>query len=146
MLDAWLADDYFAAPPPKTTGRRYYNSDWVLSRYPMLHDLPTADVRATLLAVTAQSIADGVAGLPQPTDEVFVCGGGAHNSALLSALEKRLAPAPIATTEALGLAPDWFEAAAFAWLAHAYLERMPGNLPSVTGARRPRALGALYPA
>jgi anhydro-N-acetylmuramic acid kinase len=34
---------------------------------------------------------------------------------------------------------------AFAWLAYAHVMRLPGNLPSVTGARGPRTLGALYP-
>ncbi|MDH3514309.1 MAG: anhydro-N-acetylmuramic acid kinase, partial [Gammaproteobacteria bacterium] len=49
-------------------------------------------------------------------------------------------------TETLGLSPDWVEAAAFAWLAHQALEREPGNIPSVTGARRAVVLGGIYPA
>jgi len=35
---------------------------------------------------------------------------------------------------------------AFAWLAQRFTERQPGNLPSVTGAKGLRILGALYPA
>ena len=49
-------------------------------------------------------------------------------------------------TDDLGLPATQVEAAAFAWFAHAFIERQPANLPSVTDARGPRLLGALYPA
>jgi anhydro-N-acetylmuramic acid kinase len=52
----------------------------------------------------------------------------------------------VESTGALGVAPNHVEALAFAWLAHRFSERKPGNLPSVTGAQGSRILGALYPA
>ena len=61
-------------------------------------------------------------------------------------LRERLAPALVTTTDALGIDGDAVEAAAFAWLAHRFVERRPGNAPAVTGAAGPRVLGALYPA
>ena len=65
-------------------------------------------------------------------------------------LMRRLAAAlpriAVASTESAGLPPMQVEACAFAWLAHAFMQRQPGNRPEVTGARGPRLLGALYPA
>jgi len=52
----------------------------------------------------------------------------------------------VQSTAERGLPPQQVEGLAFAWLAHAFVKRQPGNLPSVTGARGPRTLGALYPA
>jgi anhydro-N-acetylmuramic acid kinase len=64
----------------------------------------------------------------------------------MAALGERLPGCRIGTTEALGLPVEWVEAAAFAWLARRTLRRESGNLPTVTGARGPRVLGAVYPA
>jgi anhydro-N-acetylmuramic acid kinase len=77
--------------------------------------------------------------------EVYLCGGGARNSALLADLAARLTPRTVATTAALGIDPQWVEAAAFAWLARETLQGRPGNLPAVTGASRAAVLGAIYP-
>jgi len=77
---------------------------------------------------------------------VVVCGGGAHNTALLAMIRNECAPRPVLSSTQLGIAAEHVEALAFAWLAHEHLNRRPGNVPSVTGARGPRLLGALYPA
>ncbi len=61
-------------------------------------------------------------------------------------MQQQLPASPIDTTSALGLDPDWVEAAAFAWLAKQTLPGRPGNIPAVTGARGSRILGAIYPA
>ena len=84
-------------------------------------------------------------GVSQPKAELFVCGGGAHNAPLLAELAALLPAWHIASTAELGLAPDWVEGAAFAWLAMCFVHRKPGNLPAVTGASRPAVLGAFYP-
>ena len=81
---------------------------------------------------------------------IYLCGGGAYNTHLIQSLReslgKRSHPARVQSTEALGVSPNHVEALAFAWLAHRHAERLAGNLPTVTGARGPRILGALYPA
>jgi anhydro-N-acetylmuramic acid kinase len=51
----------------------------------------------------------------------------------------------LVSTAERGLPPLQVEAAAFAWLAHAFVERLAGNRTEVTGASGPRVLGALYP-
>ena len=98
-----------------------------------------------MLALTASTITTAVRAQAPEADEVYLCGGGAHNDALLAYLQRELAPLPVATTAALGLDPDWVEAAAFAWLARQTLLHRPGNLPAVTGAAHPTVLGAIYP-
>jgi anhydro-N-acetylmuramic acid kinase len=142
LLARLLDDPYFAAPPPKSTGREHFNLDWLDARLPA--DLDPADVQATLLQLSARSIADALRTHAPGIREVHACGGGVHNSALMEALRAELPDTRIDTTAGLGLDPDFVEAAGFAWLARARLENLPGNLPSVTGARGPRVLGAVY--
>ncbi|HEV2608478.1 MAG TPA: anhydro-N-acetylmuramic acid kinase [Xanthomonadaceae bacterium] len=142
LLARWLADPYFAAAPPKSTGREVFNLDWLDARLPP--EIAPVDVQATLLALSARSIADAVRMHGTSTREVFACGGGVHNAVLMDALRVELAEMRVDTTAALGLDPDFVEAAGFAWLARARLAGQPGNLPSVTGARSPRVLGAIY--
>jgi anhydro-N-acetylmuramic acid kinase len=151
LLEALLAEPYFAAPPPKSTGRDRFNAEWLAAKLAQ-HARRTslapsaADVEATLLALTARTIADAVVAAGASAGaEVLVCGGGAKNSALMAALAAGLAPRVVTTTAAHGIAVDHVEALAFAWLARQALKGRPGNLPAVTGARGLRVLGAIYP-
>ncbi|MBU1424116.1 MAG: anhydro-N-acetylmuramic acid kinase [Gammaproteobacteria bacterium] len=144
LLQKLLAEPYFAAPPPKSTGRDLFNLAWLESQ---LHGGETpADVQATLLALTGDSIADAVNRFCTRTREIYVCGGGAHNKALLSHLQLALPQCRIQKSEVLGIDADWMEAIAFAWLAQQAMHLRPANLPGVTGAKHPCVLGAIYPA
>ena len=104
------------------------------------------DVQATLAALTTGMAARAITTWCSNVDEVYVCGGGVHNRTLMGQLANELAPAQVMPTDSLGLAADWVEAVAFAWLAHQTINGLPGNLPEVTGAAGPRILGAIYPA
>ena len=147
LLALLMSDPYFSAAPPKSTGREYFNLSWLEDHLKRLPGNPApADVQATLVLLTARTIAAAVRGFPAPAREVYICGGGCHNRALMDALAGELAGVQIQTTEALGIHPDLVEAAAFAWLAHRTLEGLPGNLPSVTGAKRAVILGGVYKA
>ncbi|MCW8107501.1 anhydro-N-acetylmuramic acid kinase [Alteromonas ponticola] len=143
LLTSMLEDPYFHRKPPKSTGREYFNDSW-LTQFDRLNEFPAHDVQATLLSLTAQSIADAIRNLKQ-VDEVYICGGGAFNLNLLKVLSLHTA-LDVQTTQSLGVNPQWVEGAAFAWLAWAFNHRVPGNLPAVTGARKSCVLGALYPA
>ena len=103
-------------------------------------------MQATLLEFTAMSLCDAVSRECGGAQELYVCGGGAHNSALMQRISALLPSLRVTTTAALGVDPDWVEALAFAWLARQTLHHAPGNLPAVTGARGERVLGAIYPA
>jgi anhydro-N-acetylmuramic acid kinase len=145
VLDALLGDPYFEKPAPKSTGPEYFSADWLQRNFAAIGDRPPADVQATLLALTAQSIADAIRQLPGMTrPSVYVCGGGAHNGALMRALQDQLPDSKVATTDVLGLPVDWIEAMAFAWLARQRLEEKPGNSPAVTGANRAAVLGGVW--
>ncbi|MCH7370778.1 anhydro-N-acetylmuramic acid kinase [Aeromonas sp. MR16] len=147
LLARLLAHPYFAAPWPKSTGREMFTLDWLDGELAGAAYAPV-DVQRTLLALTCHSIARQLPALDkaQGQAELFVCGGGAHNGPLLAELAALLPRWRLASTAELGLAPDWVEGAAFAWLAMRFIQRQPGNLPAVTGASRPAVLGALYPA
>jgi len=146
LLAKLLADPFFLTQGPKSTGRELFNMPWLEQNLAGLPDLAPADIQATLLELTARSIIDALKATQPRTDELLVCGGGAHNRTLMSRLSDLLPDSCVATTDAYGIAPDWIEAMAFAWLAHCCLEGIPANRPSVTGARGPRILGAIYPA
>lgn len=142
LLRRLLADPYFGAAPPKSTGREYFHLDWLAAR--MTPGLDAADVQATLLQLTARSIADALRASAPAVRELYACGGGVHNPALMGALRAALPGTRVATTATLGLDPDFIEAVGFAWLARARLAGAAGNLPAVTGARGPRVLGGIY--
>lgn len=151
LLGELLADEYFARPLPKSTGREHFHLEWLdahLARHP---GLAVADVQATLLELSVRSIADALAQHAADTRRVIACGGGVHNARLMqrlgSALAERLGHACVLETSAAhGLDPDFVEATAFAWLARQRLSGLPGNCVDVTGAAGPRVLGAVYPA
>ncbi len=141
LLKRLLADDYFRRTSPKSTGTDHFSLNWLNTQLPEKPIAPT-DIQATLLELTAHSIASAI---DHRTEQVLVCGGGVHNPLLMQRLAE-LIPCPVASTSVAGLAPDWVEAAAFAWLAGQTLAGHTSNLPTVTGAAGPRILGAIYPA
>jgi anhydro-N-acetylmuramic acid kinase len=143
LLDRLLAEAYFSAPPPKSTGRDLFGEAWLLARLEGGEN-PQA-VQATLLELTSRSVADALARHCRGARRVIVCGGGAKNAALMRRIGELVAPAALESSDRQGIDPQLVEAAAFAWLAKRALEGAPGNLPAVTGARGPRVLGAVYP-
>jgi len=146
LLDAMLADPYFQASGPKSTGRELFNMGWLERHLANNPHTAEADVQATLLEMTARSISSALLNVQPKTTELLVCGGGAHNAALMKRLGQLLPECRVASTATRGVPPDWVEAMAFAWLAHCCLEGIPCNRPDVTGARGLRVLGAIYPA
>jgi anhydro-N-acetylmuramic acid kinase len=145
LITALLDDPYFAAAPPKSTGRDLFRPEWVL-RAPGARSLPAEVLVASLTELTARAIAHAVDRWASAAQDVLVCGGGARNSALMRSLQRHLGPRPVRSTATVGVEPDQVESLAFAWLAQACVRRRAGNLPAATGAAGPRVLGAVYPA
>ncbi len=143
LLRQMLADAYFRRHPPKSTGRDHFNLAW-LRTFGVLRHKPE-NVQATLAELTARSLASAIARFSPRTEEIYLCGGGVRNVDLVGRISRRLPGIGIASTESLGIHPDWVEAMAFAWLARCALRHEPGNLATVTGAKGPRVLGAIYP-
>lgn len=145
LLAQLAADPYFAAATPKTTGTQYFSPDWLRRQLGDWQDAAARDIQATLAALTVQSIRDALLATQPDTGRLLVCGGGRHNALLMSGLARALPDVQVVGTESAGLDPDNLEAMAFAWLARQRLLGQAGNLPSVTGARHPVVLGAVYP-
>jgi anhydro-N-acetylmuramic acid kinase len=144
LLDAWLADPYFAAPPPKSTGRDHFDAAWIDAA--LRPGLDPRDVQATLAELSARSVAEALLRHLPRASTLLVCGGGARNADLVGRLRRLLPRLRVTDSDSRGLPAQQVEAAAFAWLAAQALAGAPGNLPAVTGARGPRVLGAIYPA
>jgi len=143
LLERMLQEPYLSAPPPKSTGRDLFNDAWL--RKMLKGGEEARDVQATLLELTARSVALAASRNCRGARRLIVCGGGAKNETLMRRIAEVLSPAAVETSGRHGIEPHLVEAAAFAWLARQALAGRPGNLPSVTGARGPRMLGAVYP-
>lgn len=137
LLNALLSEPYFSQPHPKSTGRDGFHLDWLNAHLATLPNIAPTDVQATLLQLTAVTIANEI----KTAHEVIVCGGGAYNGALLHVLRQLLPNAAIQTSDTYGINPQHVEAAAFAWLAAQTIQHLSGNLPAVTGAAGARILG-----
>ncbi|MCG8707986.1 anhydro-N-acetylmuramic acid kinase [Brenneria sp. 4F2] len=144
LLRRMLADPYFSLSAPKSTGREYFNLGWLENMLAGLAPIAPQDVQATLVELTARSIADQVL-LIGGCERLLVCGGGARNPLIMSRLSALLPGIEVNTTDEFGVSGDDMEALAFAWLAARTLSGLPGNLPSVTGASQETLLGAIYP-
>jgi anhydro-N-acetylmuramic acid kinase len=144
LLRRLQTEPFFASPPPKSTGRDLFNLPWL--EHFLSPDFTPADVQATLLELTVKGISSAILDHCSTASEIYLCGGGTHNGALVRRLKQALPNRAIAPTDDLGVNADWVEAFAFAWLARQALNGNPGNLPEVTGARGARILGAIYPA
>lgn len=144
LLGRLLDEAYFAMPAPKSTGRDLFNMNWLDSRLAGFDSISPEDVQATLVALTARSVANSLRKEAPSTRRLLICGGGAHNRILLAAIAAELPKVLIESTSQYGLDADYLEAMAFAWLARETLAHRPGNMPAVTGARGARILGGLY--
>ncbi|WP_410209764.1 anhydro-N-acetylmuramic acid kinase [Aquirhabdus sp.] len=162
LLTQLLSHEYFTRPHPKSTGREDFNLEWLQQQitdvveidfhedsygsfeHYDLNNAPPQDIQATLLKLTARSVADAIEQTNLDGGEVWLCGGGAYNHTLWQTLAEWLPEWTLKSTKELGLAPTWVEATAFAWLARQRIEGLPGNLPAVTGATGYRVLGGRW--
>lgn len=154
LLAAFLDEPYFAASFPKSTGRERFSPEWLDKKLALTGTVNAApnDVAATLVELTAHSIASALQASHPQCKRLFVCGGGTLNPYLMTRLRSALwglpefSTLPVEDSSVAGIDPMAVEGAAFAWLARSFLAGEPGNLPTVTRATGPRILGALYPA
>ena len=152
VLRAALKEEFFRRNPPKTAGREQFGEAYAakfLAACRKLSRKPN-DAIATATALTAESITDAIRrsvdalGGKTPID-CIVSGGGARNPTLLAMLRERLAPlgCAVTTSDASGIPAEAKEAVAFALLAWQSWHRLPGNVPSATGAAHPAILGQI---
>lgn len=141
LLDRLLDEPYYRLPPPKSTGRELFTTDYVQRHAAGLSPLADEDLMATLTELTAVTVADACR--PFGLAEVVVSGGGVRNPALLDALRGRLAPARVVTSDERGLPAGDKEAYLMALLGFLSWHQIPGVVPGATGSGVPRVLGRI---
>lgn len=137
LLTGMLAHPFFSRPPPKSCGREEFS---LANFRDDIKNISPLDVQRTFLEVTAQSIAAAT-----QTAQLFLCGGGAKNTALYERIDELLPQTQVRLTDVIGLPAEQVEAATFAWLAMQHIERKSTKTMTITGATDSRILGALYP-
>jgi len=154
LLTQLLTDRYFKLSPPKSTGREYFNPQWLQQQLDHFYHenntlLTNQDIQATLTILTAITISDAIKYLSSKA-KVYLCGGGVHNIQLINELNQTLQQGTnnyeILLTNQKDIDSDLLEAMAFAWFAFAYDKMLLSSIPAVTGAHRSCTLGtAFYP-
>lgn len=143
LLATLMADPFIHLPAPKSIGKEYFSLAWLEDH--LSHDYKPVDVQKTLLAFTAQTIADSVSKQTNQPKKLYLCGGGAHNLALLNMLSQLLPDTAVKSSAEVGISPDHLEAMMFAWLAAQTINHIPVDLRTITGSAHPALLGAIYP-
>ncbi len=146
LLAELLRLPFFRQRPPKSAGREQFGAEYVRRHFLRRRGAPPQDLLRTATELTARTIADALERFVFPRVKVhrlIVSGGGAHNRLLVSRLGELLPNLSVDLSDKYGLPVDAKEAIAFAVLADRTLHGLPGNLPSVTGARRAVVLGKL---
>lgn len=141
LLNSMLQDAYFLKTPPKSTGREYFNDTWLANFLPLFQTIKDEDIQATLLELTARTIADSMKN--SSIETLILCGGGAKNGYLVERLEE-LCDANVKRSDDYGVSSDALESMAFAWLAYKRIQGEAVDLKSVTGASKNSQLGAIY--
>ncbi len=145
VLETMLADPYFALVPPKTTGREHFGTQFLDEHQTRLDALSLEDGAATLVALTAASLASAIQASAPRAARVVVSGGGAKNPAILRELQQRLPDRRVESSDVMNLRADAKEAVAFAILGYETLRGRAANVPRSTGASGPVVLGAIAP-
>jgi anhydro-N-acetylmuramic acid kinase len=145
LLTIFLEDPYFDLLPPKSTGFEYFNMEWITEKLSRFDGEPTdSEILATLAELTAVTVSTAIQTTEPQAARIILCGGGAFNPYLIERIGSHLPMCPVESSSDYGVAPEWVEAAAFAWLAKMRLDKKPGNAAAVTGARHTALLGGLY--
>jgi len=142
LLDKLLSDKYFLKNPPKSTGREYFNKNWLQKQLEKFIYLSGKDIQATLLELTAKSIAQEVK--KTSISLLIVCGGGLKNIQLMKRLKANLKKIEVVSSDECGISSEYMEAMAFAWFAYKRIHKEKVKLSSITGASKDTILGALY--
>ncbi len=141
LLDELLRDQYYRREPPKTAGREQYGREFVERM--RASGVTTEDLIATATALTAATIAMGIAQFTGEAKDLIVSGGGVHNRQLMGNLAALVPGLKMSTSNELGIHADAKEAVAFAVLAYRTWHDKTGNVPSATGAGRAVVLGSI---
>lgn len=145
-LECLLQDEYYFIEPPKSTGREYFNPQYIENALKFAPQEPK-DIIATVTALTAKTIADAYERFIYPNvgiHEAVICGGGAFNKTLMKFLRKYLPSyIELKTCEDYGISNNFKEVMAFALLGYCTYYGIPNNLPCCTGAKKRVVMGKI---
>ena len=141
LLENMLNDSYFKKPAPKSTGREYFNENWLANFLPIFKSIKDEDIQRTLLELTARTISNDLE--EYSITKLIVCGGGSKNRFLMQRLSE-LCECEVSVSDNFGVSSDFLESMAFAWLAKKRIHHEIVELSSVTGARKNSVLGGVY--
>ena len=143
LLERLLADPYYDALPPKSTGKEHFHMPYLLDKLDRFSHLDEDDIIATLTALTARTVAGEIE--RWQVEEVVAAGGGTANPTLMGMLAEAAPEVELRTTEAWGIPSSSKEAYAFALMGYLTMHGLPANVPSCTGAESPVVLGSITP-
>ena len=145
LLASLLAEPYYREPAPKSTGKELFHLDYLRGHLERVgaSGIGDDDLVATLTELTARTVADALRA--HGVVEVFASGGGTRNPTLMAALARHLEGVSLRTTDALGVPEAAKEALLFALIGFLSVHGLAGSVPSCTGARASRVLGAITP-
>jgi anhydro-N-acetylmuramic acid kinase len=145
LLNRLLAEPYYSLPAPKSTGKELFHLPYLNAAIADsgTHHLSAEDVIATLVRLTARTVADAVRAAGGTS--VVASGGGTLNPTLMRALEEELGAVELVKSDELGLPSSMKEACAFAVLGYLSIHNLPATVPSCTGARHASILGSITP-
>ncbi|MES2663806.1 MAG: anhydro-N-acetylmuramic acid kinase [Pseudomonadota bacterium] len=149
VINSWvehaLADPFFAKSPPKSTGREYFDLQWIqkISRLASTENAPAADIQASISDAIAHSIANAINTWTKNVSRCFLCGGGRKNLDLASRIQKYLPNMIVETIEHSGFDGDYIEAIAFAWLGWQRVHSKKIDYRKITGSQYPTYYGVL---
>jgi anhydro-N-acetylmuramic acid kinase len=143
-VEKMLAHPFFKKSPPKSCGREEFGETFLNSFLHANKNMSIQDQMATLLELTAWSIALSYKKyLSQLPEQIVFCGGGAKNKTLLKRIQQLLPECKVTTCDELGWPVSSIEGGAFALLAAFRLWDIPSNLPKTTGASRLTSMGKI---
>jgi anhydro-N-acetylmuramic acid kinase len=145
LVNNWLKAPYFLQLPPKSTGRDQFGINWLADHRQELSSLAIADQLATLSLFTAKSVFLACEEFirDHQVERLIISGGGIHHKCVMKYLVKWFSPIAVVPSDELGVSVDGKEALGFAILAVAHVKSIPGNIPSVTGAKKALVLGEM---
>jgi anhydro-N-acetylmuramic acid kinase len=132
-------DEFLARKKPASTGRENYGEGFLqkILSFSKKRSISDNDVIATLTHYTGLCVArflkeSGISHL----SKVFVAGGGARNTSMMSVLSNLLPARDVASSHEIGVDPDFVESYAFAYLGYCCLAGIFLDTAPFTGGGR----------
>lgn len=141
-IEKALKDPYFKRKPPKSSGKEYFNNDFIKKYFSTIKN--KNDLIATVTFFTAKTIEESIKKFaPAKMSELVISGGGINNKTLISFLQSLLPEVHINPSDKYALPSKYKEAILFGLLGYTCHKGIPNNIPSCTGAKRKVILGKI---